>query len=126
MNDSKVPIPPGSTFTAIITGTADAEYFSRDHLGPMHVQDVRLADGTLLSVPARRGAVMVPGDILPVVQEALKTAIRFWEPAEEIADCATCGPGDALGTMCSAHAADRVQADRYRHVLKALPGGASC
>jgi hypothetical protein len=71
---------------------------------------------------ATRGVLMAPGDILPVVQEALKTAIRFWEPAEEIADCATCGPGDALGAMCSAHAADRVKADRYRDALIALTG----
>jgi hypothetical protein len=110
MDDPKAPIPPGSTLTAILTGAADDGGAG-----------IALPDGQWWPLPA--GAVLVAGDILPVIREALETAMRFWEPSDEIEDCPACGPVDALGALCSDHAANRVKSDRYRDVLMRLGGG---
>ena len=108
MNYAKAPIPPGSTLTAILTGAA------ADDGGA----GMCLPDGQWWPLPA--GAVLVAGDILPVIREALETAMQFWEPSGEIEDCPDCGPVGALGALCGAHADGRVKSDLYRDVLIAL------
>jgi hypothetical protein len=113
MSPSGAQLAPGEPLTIIITGTAGGEHGA-----------LLLGDGTCLRVPPGcPGVTLVPGDILPDVVEALKTAQRFWEPSDEISDCADCAPG----SVCGDHAADRVKSDRYRDVLRLLqetPGGA--
>ena len=108
MDDLKAPLPSRSTLTAILTGAA------ADDGGA----GMCLPDGQWWPLPA--GVVLVPSDIIPVIREALETAMQFWEPSAEIEDCPACGPSDAVGVLCSDHAANRVKSDRYRDVLKHL------
>jgi hypothetical protein len=107
---------PGEPVTVILSGVVDASY-NRD--GPMIAVRV---DGAFAYIPASDapGVALFPGArVLPVILDALETALQFWEPAAEIEDCGECGDG----VLCDEHAADRVKADRFRDVLKQLGGG---
>jgi hypothetical protein len=107
---------PGSPLTAIITGKDAAPEFSPDASGLVHI---RLPGGFVQSLHRRSCAAVVHGDVLPVITEALETAMQFWEPAEEIADCLLCD----ITVLCGVHASERAKSERYRDVLKALGGG---
>ena len=115
---------PGEPLTVIITGTLDPGAGDWP-AGPKRIATIRRPDGTpaaMVVLPSRPGVVQVPGGIMPVILEALETAMRFWEPSDEIGSCLACGPADAPGALCSDHAANRVKSDRYRDVLKQMGG----
>lgn len=107
----------GDPVSVFLTGTADVAYDATDRIGALSVRDLRLGDGTLVSLPvSRAGVALIPGDILPTFLQALQDAVAYRR-----AVMAACRAPDGLD--CGRCQAALSWIEQYERLLDAIPAG---